>query len=94
LQIEQFIESIFPSQKPPIDSKSPASIEDAEKKKKEDYEAKWDLIYMIGAVVLTVLILTSFMVGLSLHFIRLVLTSVSSSLPGWLVPASTLLTTR
>jgi farnesyl-diphosphate farnesyltransferase len=61
-QIEQFIESIFPTQKPPVDMKSPVSIEEAEKKKKEDAEAKWDMIYMISAVMLTVGIITFFMV--------------------------------
>ncbi|KAF1841876.1 farnesyl-diphosphate farnesyl transferas-like protein [Cucurbitaria berberidis CBS 394.84] len=60
-RIEQFIESIFPSQKPPVDSKSPASVEEAEKKKKEDNEAKWDLIYMISAIALTVGVITFFM---------------------------------
>ncbi|OAL05989.1 farnesyl-diphosphate farnesyl transferas-like protein [Phaeosphaeriaceae sp. SRC1lsM3a] len=60
-RIEQFIESIFPSQKPPVDNKSPASVEEAERKKKEDYEAKWDLIYMVSAVVLTVGVITFFM---------------------------------
>lgn len=62
-QIEQFIESIFPSQKPPVDNKSPASVEEAEKKKKEDSEAKWDLIYMISAVALTVFTITFLMVS-------------------------------
>jgi len=42
--------------------KSPSSIEEAEKKKKEDAEAKWDLIYMIAAVMATVGIITFFMV--------------------------------
>ncbi|KAH8710187.1 farnesyl-diphosphate farnesyl transferase-like protein [Phaeosphaeriaceae sp. PMI808] len=60
-RIEQFIESIFPSQKPPVDQKSPASIEEAEKKRKEDAEAKWDMIYMISAVMLTVGVITFFM---------------------------------
>ncbi|OAL56896.1 farnesyl-diphosphate farnesyl transferas-like protein [Pyrenochaeta sp. DS3sAY3a] len=60
-RIEQFIESIFPSQKPPVDTKSPASVEEAEKKKKEDNEAKWDLIYMISAVALTVFVITFLM---------------------------------
>jgi farnesyl-diphosphate farnesyltransferase len=63
LQIEQFIESIFPSQKPPIDQKLPASIEEAEKAKKQAYEDKWDLIYMGAAVVITVLVITSSMVS-------------------------------
>ena len=62
-QIEQFIESIFPSQKPPADVKSPASVEEAEKAKKQAYEDKWDLIYMSSAVILTVLVITSCMVS-------------------------------
>jgi farnesyl-diphosphate farnesyltransferase len=61
-QIEQFIESIFPSQQPPVDKKSPASVEEAERKRQEDYEAKWDLIYIIGAVAGTVLFITFIMV--------------------------------
>ncbi|KAH7402480.1 farnesyl-diphosphate farnesyl transferase-like protein [Pyrenochaeta sp. MPI-SDFR-AT-0127] len=60
-RIEQFIESIFPSQKPPLDQKSPASVEEAERKKKEDDEARWDLIYMMTAVGLTVGVITFFM---------------------------------
>lgn len=67
LQIEQFIESIFPSQKPPLDNKSPASVEEAERKKKEDNEAKWDLIYMMTAVGLTVGVITFFMVCFHCH---------------------------
>jgi farnesyl-diphosphate farnesyltransferase len=39
------------------------SVEEAERKKKEDYEAKWDLIYMITAVVGTVGVITFFMVS-------------------------------
>jgi farnesyl-diphosphate farnesyltransferase len=62
-RIEQFIESIFPSQKPPVDKKSPASVEEAEKAKKQAYEEKWDLIYMTAAVILTVLVITSSMVS-------------------------------
>ncbi|KAF2132295.1 squalene synthetase [Dothidotthia symphoricarpi CBS 119687] len=61
-RIEQFIESIFPSQKPPVDVKSPASVEEAEKKQREDNEAKWDIIYMITAVALTVLLISSLMI--------------------------------
>ncbi|KAH5477858.1 squalene synthase [Parastagonospora nodorum] len=59
-RIEQFIESIFPSQKPPA-KETPASAEEAAKKKKEDEEAKWDLIYMISAVLLTVGVISFFM---------------------------------
>jgi hypothetical protein len=83
LQIEQFIESIFPSQRAPIDKTSPASVEEAEKARKEAYEAKWDLIYMTTAVVLTVLVITGLMVRLNrtrLHW--KMLTHRRSLLPG------------
>ncbi|KAF2794108.1 farnesyl-diphosphate farnesyl transferas-like protein [Melanomma pulvis-pyrius CBS 109.77] len=59
---EQFIESIFPSQKPPIDVvKSPASAEEAAKTKAAAEEAKWDTYYMIAAVLLTITIITGSM---------------------------------
>ncbi|KAF1366018.1 farnesyl-diphosphate farnesyl transferas-like protein [Lizonia empirigonia] len=61
-RMEQFIESIFPSQKPPVDQTSPASVEEAEKAKKQAYEDKWDLVYMTAAVLITVLIITGCMV--------------------------------
>jgi farnesyl-diphosphate farnesyltransferase len=67
LQIEQFIESIFPTQKPPLDLKSPSSVEEAARKKKEDAENKWDLIYMIAAVLMTVGTITFFMVRFYIH---------------------------
>ncbi|EUC47679.1 hypothetical protein COCMIDRAFT_89307 [Bipolaris oryzae ATCC 44560] len=60
-KIEQFIESIFPSQQPPPDRKAPATIEEAIKKQKEDAEANWDLIYVVAAVIGTVLVMTSLM---------------------------------
>ncbi|KAF5850748.1 hypothetical protein GGP41_010404 [Bipolaris sorokiniana] len=60
-KIEQFIESIFPSQQPPPDRKAPATIEEAMKKQKEDAEANWDLIYVVAAVIGTVLVMTSLM---------------------------------
>ncbi|KAL5117674.1 bifunctional farnesyl-diphosphate farnesyltransferase/squalene synthase [Pleosporales sp. CAS-2024a] len=59
-RMEQFIESIFPSQTPPAEV-TPVSAEDAARKLKEDREAKWDMIYMILAVVLTVLVISFFM---------------------------------
>lgn len=62
-QVEQFVESIFPSTKPPVDTKSPASVEEAEKAKKQAYEDRWDLIYMTAAVIITVLVITSSMVS-------------------------------
>ncbi|RMZ72095.1 squalene synthetase [Pyrenophora seminiperda CCB06] len=64
-RIEQFIESIFPSQQPPVNKKLPASIEEAIKKQKEDNEAKWDLIYIIAAVFGTVLFMTFIMLGIA-----------------------------
>jgi len=67
-KIEQFIESIFPSQQPPVDKKSPASVEEAAKKKKEASEARWDLIYMMTAVLGTVGVLTFFMLFVAYLF--------------------------
>ncbi|EDU50381.1 ERG9 Phytoene squalene synthetase [Pyrenophora tritici-repentis] len=64
-RIEQFIESIFPSHQPPVDRKLPSSIEEAIKKQKEDNEAKWDLIYIIAAVLGTVLFMTFIMLGIA-----------------------------
>ncbi|KAJ8113292.1 hypothetical protein OPT61_g4553 [Boeremia exigua] len=61
-RIEQFVEAIFPSQKPPIDQKLPANVEEAEKAKKQANEDRWDLIYMTVAVVITVLVITSSMI--------------------------------
>jgi uncharacterized membrane protein len=71
--------------------KAPASIEEAEKKRKEDAEAKWDMIYMVTAVLLTVGVITFFMVGF-IPFFNLLpdANSASSSLPGWLVLVLTL----
>jgi len=67
LQIEQFIESIFPSQKPPIDAKkNPASAEEAARLKKEAEEAKWDNFYMMLAVVGTIVVVSGLMVSLPL----------------------------
>ncbi|KNG47342.1 squalene synthetase [Stemphylium lycopersici] len=61
-RIEQFIESIFPSQQPPVDRKAPATIEEAERKRKEDSEANWDLVYIVAAVLGTVLAMTGLMI--------------------------------
>lgn len=61
-KIEQFIESIFPSQKPPIDAKkNPASAEEAARLKKEAEEAKWDNFYMMLAVVGTIVVVSGLM---------------------------------
>jgi len=65
-QIEQFIESIFPSQKPPqqpVTTETPASAEDEAKLRADKDEAKWDLIYMGLAIVSILVIITVFMVS-------------------------------
>jgi farnesyl-diphosphate farnesyltransferase len=67
-RIEQFIESIFPSQQPPADKKAPATIEEAERKRKEDSEANWDLVYIVAAVVGTVLVITFIMLFIAWLF--------------------------
>jgi hypothetical protein len=73
--------------------KSPGSVEEAEKKRKEDVEAKWDMIYMISAVMITVFVITFFMVSYLSSALLRITNLISSSLPGWLAPASTLPTT-
>ncbi|KAF2022241.1 farnesyl-diphosphate farnesyltransferase [Aaosphaeria arxii CBS 175.79] len=62
-KIEQFIESIFPSQKKPEGAAGVPvmTAEEAAKKKAEEQEAKWDMIYMIMAVVITLVVITSSM---------------------------------
>lgn len=64
-----------------MDKKSPASVEEAAKKKKEDYEARWDLIYMFTAVIGTVGVITFVMVS-----------SISSLLASANMSSSSLLT--
>jgi farnesyl-diphosphate farnesyltransferase len=48
-----------------VDKKAPATIEEAERKRKEDSEANWDLVYIVAAVVGTVLVITFFMVRIA-----------------------------
>jgi farnesyl-diphosphate farnesyltransferase len=68
-QIEQFIESIFPSQDPQAivrqqaGEPEPVDVE----KTKEMEEAKWDVIYMIVAVCGTLFSRASWSVGSSLY---------------------------
>lgn len=67
-QIEQFIESIFPSVRPTADGVVPAdekarTPEEIAKKKAEDEEAKWDMIYMALAVLFTLVLISIFMVS-------------------------------
>jgi hypothetical protein len=68
-QIEQFIETIFPSQKPgkaPTASGKPyKTAEEEEKAAKAAQETKWDTIYMGLAVLAVLSILTGFMVRVS-----------------------------
>ncbi|KAI9845955.1 MAG: bifunctional farnesyl-diphosphate farnesyltransferase/squalene synthase [Pleopsidium flavum] len=64
LQIEQFIESIFPSQDPQAIVRQQAGEPepvDAEKTK-EMQEAKWDMFYMIAAVGGTLFLLSCVMI--------------------------------
>jgi farnesyl-diphosphate farnesyltransferase len=65
LQIEQFIESIFPSQKPGT-VRTPSgklmSPEEIKKKKVEDKEAMWDMVYLGLAVLATLLVVSALMV--------------------------------
>ncbi|EON62412.1 hypothetical protein W97_01634 [Coniosporium apollinis CBS 100218] len=64
-KIEQFIESIFPSQKPPeraAISEKQLSPEEEAKAKADAEEAKWDVIYMGAAVLFTLFFITFFMI--------------------------------
>jgi len=66
-KIEQFIESIFPSQtaKGGVVSGKIVSPEQEAKERAEREEAKWDMIYMGIAVFLTLFIISAFMVGIA-----------------------------
>jgi len=71
-KIERFIEGIFPTQTPrtlPPDASTavteeekPLSTEEELRKKKEAQEEKWDTIYILGAVLLTLVFITGLMV--------------------------------
>jgi hypothetical protein len=61
LQIEQFIETLYPTQKAGVASKQ-LSPEQVEKQRKERDEAKWDMIYMSIAVLVTLAVVTVIMV--------------------------------
>lgn len=91
--MEQFIESIFPSQKPPVDDKkSPVSAEEAARSKREADESKWETIYMVSAVVGTILVISAMMVS-GIRIIGPVAANMvflSWSLPGWQAHDSTL----
>jgi farnesyl-diphosphate farnesyltransferase len=77
MQIEQFIETIFPTQKPGMKAGASAlSPEDEAKKKAEENEAKWDVIYMGAAVLVTLFVITVVMVRLPISLpLILILTS-------------------
>ena len=73
-KIEQFIESIFPTQTartlPPqeggqaVVAPPPEDPEKKAKREKEEYEAKWDMIYIMAASIAVLVVLTSLMVSL------------------------------
>ena len=79
-KIEQFIESIFPTQTartlPPQEGGQTVVAppqEDPEKKAKrerEEYEAKWDMIYIMLATFATLFVITASMVSLPLEKVR------------------------
>jgi hypothetical protein len=68
LQIEQFIESVFPSKKPSpkkvsaVEGDKEMSAEERVKLAKQKEEEKWDGIYMGVAVLITLLLITLLMV--------------------------------
>lgn len=58
MQIEQFIETLFPTQKTP-DTKA---IEEAKKAAAEDSSDFWDALMLVGAVVLALVLVSGLMV--------------------------------
>ncbi|KAL8850971.1 MAG: hypothetical protein Q9221_004054 [Calogaya cf. arnoldii] len=62
-KVEQFIESLFPSQNPEavVRQKAP----ETEEEKKEREEAKWDIIYMLMFVMGALFILSLIMIGIA-----------------------------
>lgn len=72
-KIERFIETIFPTQTArtlpqgqsgvPAVAASPEDAAKEEKRKREEYEAKWDMIYIMAAVLVTLVILSGTMVS-------------------------------
>ena len=86
-RIEKFIESIFPTQtaRTMATSEGGQTVvgspeEDPEKvakKKQEDYEAKWDVIYIMSAVMVTLGIISGSMVSISLPSLKLKRTHIS-----------------
>ncbi|KAL2352992.1 farnesyl-diphosphate farnesyl transferase-like protein [Cryomyces antarcticus] len=71
-KIEKFIEGIFPSQGKTAqisgagaEREKELSSEEAAKKKADAQEAKWDLVYIGGAVAATLIVITMLMLGLA-----------------------------
>ncbi|KAF2454208.1 ERG9, squalene synthase [Lineolata rhizophorae] len=66
-RIEQFIETIFPSQQPPEQS-SALSREQEDSAQRESREAMWDVFYMFLAVFGVLLVITALMTGVAYLF--------------------------
>lgn len=82
-QIEQFIESIFPSQRPGQAAPAPAGLTtaEAEKREAEEKEAKSDMVYLTLAVMAFLTLLTLLMVMcIDSRFFRILLTCHRSEL--------------
>jgi farnesyl-diphosphate farnesyltransferase len=70
-RIEKFIETIFPTQtartlQAAVAAPTPLTPEEAARKASEEHEAKWDAIYLVGATMMTLGVITATMV--SFHF--------------------------
>lgn len=95
LQIEQFIESVFPSQKPGQVKSHTGKLmspEEMEKQKQSEKENMWDMIYLGFAVMATLALVSGLMVLLLriLYCHRRILTVHSYSWRGLLGLALTL----
>jgi farnesyl-diphosphate farnesyltransferase len=70
-RIEKFIETIFPTQSArtlqAAAAPTPLTPEEAARKASEDHEAKWDAIYLVGATMATLGVITATMVRLDVN---------------------------
>lgn len=64
MQIEQFIETLFPTQ----DAKKIQALEEAKKEQKEATADFWDALMLVGSVVLALLLVSGTMVCDPLNF--------------------------
>jgi len=94
IQIEQFIETIFPQQKPGHVKTTTGKLlspEEVAKQKQDNKDNMWDMVYLMLAVFATLAVVTGIMVSrFTIFGLMYLLTLPSFSLPGLPARASTL----